>query len=147
MTSHTRIHALFATALIAIALLPACSDLPQARAQVASVEARAEHGVVERIVVEQGGAPSEVGTVIGGIAGGVLGHQIGHGGGNTAATIAGALGGAYAGHEIQKAHEAPRYRITVRLDNGAILEMKQAPDANLRVGDRVSVVDDRIYRE
>ena len=85
--------------------------------------------------------------MLGGLAGGVIGHQIGSGRGNTAATIAGAIGGAVIGTEIEKKQvQGSRYRITVRLDSGSTLIVEDTRDVNLRVGDRVRVENNRIYR-
>ena len=92
-------------------------------------------------------APTGLGAVLGGVAGGVLGHQIGNGRGNTAATIAGALGGALVGNNIEKANDRDRYRVDVRLDGGAHLEITEVGEGELRVGDRVRVVNNRVYRE
>ena len=90
--------------------------------------------------------PTGLGAVIGGIAGGILGHQIGSGSGNTVATIAGALGGAYAGNQIEKSTDRDRYRVIVRLENGARLTVGEVGEGQLRVGDRVRVVGNRVYR-
>ena len=88
-----------------------------------------------------------VGTILGGIAGGVIGHQIGSGTGNTVATIAGAIGGAFVGNEIEKSEvHGSRYRITVRLDSGSVLVVEDSRDVDLRVGDRVRVENNRVYR-
>jgi outer membrane lipoprotein SlyB len=109
----------------------------------------AEDGKVEAIELYRTSDNKLVngGTVVGGIAGGVIGHQIGSGRGNTAATIAGALGGALLGNEIEKKQtQATRYRITVRLDSGSSLIVEDQRDLNLRVGDRVRIEDDHIYR-
>jgi len=38
------------------------------------------------------------------------------------------------------------FRITVRLDSGSTLIVEDTRDINLRVGDRVRVENDRIYR-
>jgi hypothetical protein len=38
-------------------------------------------------------------------------------------------------------------RITVRLDSGSSLVIEDTREVNLRVGDRVRVEDNRIYRE
>ena len=84
--------------------------------------------------------------MIGGIAGGILGHQIGSGSGNTVATIAGALGGAYAGNQIERANERDRYRVIVRLENGARLTVGEVGEGQLRVGDRVRIVGNRVFR-
>ena len=40
-----------------------------------------------------------------------------------------------------------RYRVTVRLDGGAILETDEAGDGAFRVGDRVRFANGRIHRE
>lgn len=108
-----------------------------------------EYGKVEAIEIYRGSdnRPIGVGTVLGGIAGGVIGHQIGSGRGNTAATIAGTIGGAVVGNEIEKKQvQGSRYRITVRLDSGSTLIVEDTRDVNLRVGDRVRVVNNRIER-
>ena len=123
-------------------------------AQTASVvqakdPARVEYGTVEAIEIHRSAdrPPINTGTVVGGIAGGVIGHQIGSGRGNTAATIAGAIGGAVVGNEIEKKQtHVSRYRITVRLDSGSSLIVDDTRDGNLRVGDRVRVEDNQLYR-
>jgi len=113
---------------------------------------RAEHidyGVVEAIDVYREGSSSPIsaGSVLGGLAGGVIGHQIGSGRGRDVATIAGVLGGAYVGNNIQKSNEKDRYRITVRLDNGTRMVLEEVGEGELRVGDRVHVVNNRVYRD
>ena len=107
-----------------------------------------EYGVVEALEWHRDGEPrpTGLGAVIGGIAGGILGHQIGSGSGNTVATIAGALGGAYAGNQIEKSTDRDRYRVIVRLENGARLTVGEVGEGQLRVGDRVRVVGNRVYR-
>jgi len=136
--------------LIVTASVAACADLPPpGYAGAPRVEERVEYGVVDQIDLyrEGGGAPTGLGAVLGGIAGGVIGHQIGSGRGNTVGTIAGALGGAYAGNEIQRSNQADRYRIGVRLDNGARLEVEEVGEGELRIGDRVRVVNNRVFRD
>jgi outer membrane lipoprotein SlyB len=109
---------------------------------------RVEYGVVEAIDWYRDGqsTPTGLGAIVGGVAGGVLGHQIGSGRGNTAATIAGAIGGALVGNQIERSHPRDRYRIVVRLDNGAALSFSEVGEGELRVGDRVRVVNGRVYR-
>ena len=108
---------------------------------------RARHRRSDRDLPQRGQSTCQRGTVLGGLAGGVIGHQIGSGRGNTAATIAGAVGGAVVGTEIEKKHvQGSRYRITVRLDSGSTLIVEDTRDVNLRVGDRVRVDNNRIYR-
>ena len=112
------------------------------------VEQRTEYGVVESIEMYRngGGSPIGLGTIIGGIAGGILGHQIGGGVGNTAATIAGTVGGAVVGNQIEQANERDRYRVIVRLDSGGSVALTQVGQGELRVGDRVRIVNSRVYR-
>jgi outer membrane lipoprotein SlyB len=112
------------------------------------VAQRVEYGVVEGLDLYREGssAPTGLGAIIGGIAGGIIGHQFGAGSGNTAATIGGAVVGGLAGNEIQKSTGHDRYRIRVRLDSGGTLEVADAGEGQLRVGDRVRVVNGRVYR-
>jgi outer membrane lipoprotein SlyB len=108
-----------------------------------------QYGVIDGIdYVQRGSSPSGAGAVVGGIAGGVIGHQIGSGRGNTAATIAGAIGGALVGNEVEQRHsrEGEDYRIGVRLDDGSYRTFI-LPSTDLRIGDRVAVAGDRIYRQ
>ena len=116
---------------------------------VSAYPVRIEYGTVENIELFRTGnaGPIGIGAILGGVAGGVIGHQIGSGRGNTAATIAGAIGGAIVGNEVEKSREAERYRITVRLDAGATLAVTEVGQGELRVGDRVRVIDNRVYRE
>jgi outer membrane lipoprotein SlyB len=109
---------------------------------------RVEYGVVEHIDLyrEGGGAPLGLGAVIGGIAGGIIGHQFGAGVGNTAATIGGAVAGGLVGNQIERSSARDRYRITVRLDSGGTITTSDVGEGELRIGDRVRVIDGRIYR-
>ena len=117
-------------------------DAPPAVAQ------RSEYGVVERIEMyrDGAGAPVGLGAILGGVAGGIIGHQFGSGSGNTAATIAGAVGGAVVGNEIQRSNAQDRYRVLVRLDSGGLLALDRVGEGQLRVGDRVQIVNNRVYR-
>ena len=139
---------LLAAVLAGASTLYACADAPRIDS-APRVEQRIEYGVVERIDLYREGnsAPEGLGMVLGGIAGGVLGHQVGSGRGKDLATVAGAVGGAYAGHQMQQANSRDRYRIGVRLDNGTRLEVTEVGEGQLRVGDRVRVVDGRVFRD
>lgn len=112
------------------------------------VAQRTEYGVVERIEMYRGGsnAPIGLGAIIGGVAGGIIGHQFGGGSGNTAATIAGALAGGAIGNEVERANADERFRIVVRLDSGGSVALDQVGQGELRVGDRVRIVNNRVYR-
>jgi outer membrane lipoprotein SlyB len=115
---------------------------------VAEQPVRVEYGTVESIEMFRADQPGPInlGTILGGVAGGVIGHQIGGGRGNTAATIAGALGGALVGNEMEKSSQQDRYRVIVRLDSGATLAVPEVGQGELRVGDRVRVINNRVYR-
>ncbi len=116
----------------------------------AIAQGQVDYGTVTAIEIYRASdnQPINAGTVIGGIAGGVIGHQIGSGGGKTAATIVGTIGGAVVGNQIEKNNvQRSRYRITVKLDSGSSLIVEDTRDINLRVGDRVRVEDNRIYRQ
>ena len=86
--------------------------------------------------------------MLGGVAGGVIGHQIGGGRGKTAATIVGAIGGAVVGNEIEKKQVQGCCATGSRCGSipGSTLIVEDTRDVNLRVGDRVRVENDRIYR-
>ena len=106
-------------------------------------------GTVDRIEVVNRSASNYVaGTVIGGIIGGLIGTQIGSGRGQTAATIAGAIGGAAAGNVIEGRRRADHetFRVTVRLDNGAMQTVTQHDINDLHTGDRVRLEGNFISR-
>jgi outer membrane lipoprotein SlyB len=112
------------------------------------VTQRTEYGVVEAIQMYRPGnsAPIGLGAIIGGVAGGIIGHQFGGGSGNTAATIAGALAGGAIGHEVERTQTGEQFRVIVRLDSGGTLALDQVGQGELRVGDRVRIVNGRVYR-
>ncbi|MET4579329.1 glycine zipper 2TM domain-containing protein [Ottowia thiooxydans] len=101
-------------------------------------------------MVRAGGSSGVAGAAIGGVAGGVLGNQVGGGSGRTAATVVGAIGGALIGNAVERNSAAGRgadvYRVTVRLDNGGTqsFDYQQAP--NVRIGERVRVDGNQLYR-
>ena len=135
--------------LAAAATMMGCADLDAPRADPAPrVVETIQYGVVDRIELYRVGSdePAVLGTILGGLAGGVIGHQIGGGRGNDVATVAGALGGAYVGNKIEKSREGDRYRITVRLEDGTRLVLEQMGEGELRIGDRVKVVNGRVLR-
>jgi outer membrane lipoprotein SlyB len=141
--------AVVAVCVLVAASLAGCADvnLPEFETTPRVVE-RIEYGVVEHIDLYQEGRsqPTGIGAVLGGIAGGVIGHQVGSGRGNDVATVAGAIGGALAGKAIEKSQQGDRYRITVRLDDGKTLVLEQIGEGELRLGDRVRIVNNRVYR-
>ncbi|MFD2365898.1 glycine zipper 2TM domain-containing protein [Pseudoduganella sp. GCM10020061] len=106
------------------------------------------YGTIDSITVTRGASSGlGAGAVVGGVVGGLVGSQVGSGSGRTAATAAGAIAGAVAGNEIQKnRNERDMYQISVRMDNGDYRTVVQDSVADLRVGNRVRVVDGRVYR-
>lgn len=110
----------------------------------------AAYGVVDSIQIVQAstGGSGVGGAVVGGLVGGVVGNQIGGGSGRTLATAAGAVGGALVGNQIQRNNQQTRdvYQVGVRLDNGAYQSMTLDSINNLRVGDRVRIENNRVFR-
>ncbi len=148
--------------LACVALAACCVVSLGARAAAASsrgdslyedaAEASAAYGTVS--AVESGGgvaadAPRGSGAVIGGVLGAVIGRQMADGsrGKNIAAAV-GAGVGALIGHEIEKNVRRDRggVRVTVRLDDGRTRRFDVKDSDGLRVGDRVRIDGDRLYR-
>lgn len=71
---------------------------------------------------------------------------MGGGRGTTAATIAGALGGAYVGNEMERSTGREHHRVIVRPDDGGMLALQDVGEGQLRMGDRVRVIGNRVYR-
>lgn len=107
------------------------------------------YGTIDNIqVVRASGGTSGSGAVVGGIVGALVGNQVGSGSGKTAATVAGAVGGAAIGNSVEANRNEGRdmYQISIRLDNGDYRTVTQDSVYDLRVGNRVRVVDGRAYR-
>lgn len=107
------------------------------------------YGTIDSIqLVSTSGNSTGVGAVVGGVVGGLLGNQVGGGSGRTAATAAGVIGGAVVGNEIEKNKQQTSgvYQIGVRLENGGYHTVSQESISDLRVGDRVPIQNDRVYR-
>ena len=108
------------------------------------------YGTIDSIqAVRGGGQTSGGGAVVGGLVGALVGNQIGSGSGRTAATVAGAVGGAAIGNNVEanrNASSQDMYQINIRLDNGEYRSVTQDSVYDLRVGNRVRMVDGRVYR-
>jgi outer membrane lipoprotein SlyB len=114
-----------------------------------STTASSMYGTIDSITVtRQSGTSGATGAVVGGVIGGLVGNQVGSGSGRTAATAAGALAGAVVGSNMEqnRAGDRDMYQISVRLDNGDYRTIVQDSVYDLRVGNRVRVVDGRVYR-
>ncbi len=143
-----------AGALCASALLAACASSPMpasvsssSNASVASVD----YGIIESIEATQvARGTSGTGAVVGGLVGALAGNQVGSGTGRTAATVAGAVGGAVVGNKMEAdraSQTQDMVQIRVRSDNGGYRTVVQDSASGLRVGDRVRIVDGRVYRD
>ena len=119
-----------------------------------SVPARGtEYGRVSNIYAlqsQRSGHTTGAGAVIGAVVGGVLGNQIGGGSGRTAATGVGIVGGALAGNAIEGRNYDDRgatgYRVVISLDQGGQRDYDVNSPGDLRVGDRVRMVNGQISR-
>jgi len=91
-----------------------------------------------------------IGAVVGGLAGAALGSTIGGGSGRTAATVLGGVAGAMAGSHIMRNQQglttAPGYRVTIQTDTGLSRVYEVGATGDLRVGDRVRIENNVIYR-
>ncbi|RJG20480.1 glycine zipper 2TM domain-containing protein [Massilia cavernae] len=109
------------------------------------------YGTIDSIQVTRGGSSgaSGAGAVVGGLVGAAVGSQVGSGSGRTAATVAGAVGGAALGHKVERDRamdDRDMYQINIRMDNGEYRSVVQDSVYDLRVGNRVRIVDGRAYR-
>jgi outer membrane lipoprotein SlyB len=146
-----------AITLSATALLTGCSSTPRDPYTTGSTynsgsydsTASMGYGTIDNIQVVRGSAGTTGGgAVVGGIVGALVGNQVGSGSGRTAATVAGAVGGAAIGNSVENNRSGTRdmYQISIRLDNGDYRTVVQDSVYDLRVGNRVRVVDGRAYR-
>jgi outer membrane lipoprotein SlyB len=109
-------------------------------------------GVIDSIQTTPAGSSGNamgIGAVLGGVVGGLLGNQVGGGTGRTAATVAGAIGGAMVGNQVEQRNNTQlrnMYQIGVRLDNGSYQTVMQDNVADLQIGNRVRIENDRVYR-
>ena len=107
------------------------------------------YGTIDSIQVVRGSGNTGGGAVVGGLVGALVGNQIGSGSGRTAATVAGAVGGAVVGNQVEanrNANGQDMSQINIRLDNGEYRSVTQDSVYDLRVGNRVRMVDGRVYR-
>lgn len=108
------------------------------------------YGTIESIQVVQGSnRTSGAGAILGGVVGALAGNQVGSGSGRTAATVAGGVAGAAIGNRVEGNRQAAgneMYQVNVRMDNGEYRTVTQDSVYDLRVGNRVRIVDGRVYR-
>ncbi|PWF41910.1 glycine zipper 2TM domain-containing protein [Massilia glaciei] len=108
------------------------------------------YGTIDSIQVTRGpGQTSGAGAIVGGMVGALAGHQVGGGDGKKIATAVGAVGGALVGNQIEANRNGggrDMYQIGIRLENGDYRTIVQDSVYDLRIGNRVRVVDGRVYR-
>ena len=107
-----------------------------------------DYGVVRAIdIIPVSSRPSGAGVILGAIVGGVVGNQFGSGTGRAATTVGGAVAGAVAGNAIEKRtrRDDEVYRVSVRFEDGSIREYDYQRIDDLRVGDRVRLVNGQLH--
>ena len=140
---------LAALMLVTATLVTGCATNSPQSSYSSSQPESGSYGTIESIQMTRANQNSSgAGAVAGGLVGALLGNQVGSGRGRTAATVAGAVGGAVVGNEVEKnrAQGQDAYQISVRLDNGDYRTIVQDSVQDLRVGNRVRMVDGRAYR-
>jgi outer membrane lipoprotein SlyB len=108
-----------------------------------------QYGVVQNIeTVRAQSQTSGGGAVVGGLIGGLVGHQVDHGARKDLATGVGVVAGAIIGNEVEKnnrgAHDL--YRVTVQTERGGMRSFDYASLNDLRIGDRVRIENNQLYR-
>lgn len=131
-----------------VAVLSGCASTQQPQQIGYISNDSSTYGTIDSIVVMQPRGTSGVGAVTGGLIGGLLGNQVGGGAGRAVATAAGAVGGAVVGNNVEGNRNAGKeeYQISVRMDNGETRIVQQDSVYDLRVGNRVRLIDGRLYR-
>ena len=142
-----------------LALLSACATHPQQTASNAPVyspsrgaqSAPTGYGVVRSIesISTASEQPRGGGAVVGGIVGAIVGRQFADSNhGKNVGTVAGAVGGALIGNEIEKnsRRDGQGVRVNVQLDQGGVRSFDFQSISELRVGDRVRIDGNQLYR-
>ena len=141
---------------LTLVMLAACASRPQAtNAPVYSssrtAPAAVSYGVVRAIeAVNAGGEQaSGTGAVVGGVIGAVVGRQFADSNsGKNVGTVAGAVGGALIGNEVEKnaRREQQTVRVNVQVDHGGMRSFEFKSVGDLRIGDRVRIEGNQLYR-
>ncbi|MES2957300.1 MAG: glycine zipper 2TM domain-containing protein [Pseudomonadota bacterium] len=143
---------------LVLTLLSACASRPQATnapvyspSRGGAANATVAYGVVRSIdpIGTAGEQPQGGGAVLGGIIGAVVGRQFGDSNsGKNVGTVAGAVSGALIGNEVEKntRREQQALRVTVQLERGGVRSFDYRSLGDLRVGDRVRVEGNQLYR-
>lgn len=145
-----------ATSAFCVALLGACANYNTARPNEPVYSPRGGYSSVAygqvRSIESLGAsadAPRGGGAVLGGIVGAIVGRQFADGPrGENVGTVVGAVGGALIGNEIEKnsRRESNAVRVNVSLDGGGVRSFDFKSIGDLRVGDRVRIEGNQLYR-
>lgn len=141
-----------AATLVAVALAGCAVQPPPYQPPVQSGarnHSGVQYGAVQSIdTVRAQNQTSGGGALLGGAAGALIGHQIDHGGKRAAATVVGIVAGALIGNEIEKNQRGAKdfYRVAVRMDDGAVRAFDYQSLGDIRIGDRVRVENNLVYR-
>lgn len=150
-------------AVIALTALGACAHDPGAyayggqdgRYQQPGATSRDGYNVAYGVVTAieparaSGGSATGAGALLGGVIGAVIGRQVaGRGDARTAGTFAGAVAGALIGNHVEgrRSAEGMQARVSVQLDRGGVITLDGADINDLRVGERVRIENNRLYR-
>lgn len=88
------------------------------------------------------GTSTGIGRLGGGVAGGVAGSAIGSGRGSIITAVIGAVGGAFAGDAVERGvTRGKATRFYIRRDDGSVVNVVQTNEAQMRVGDRVMMLE------
>ncbi len=150
----------FAVPALVLVLLTACAGNRTNRVNepvyspsrsAAPAPANVAYGVVRSIETSNvsGDAAQGGGAVIGGIIGAVVGRQFADSNhGKNVGTVAGAVGGALIGNEVEKntRREQQGVRVNVQLEQGGVRSFEFKSSGDLRVGDRVRIEGNQLYR-
>lgn len=146
----------FVLSATAIALLGACAGTPSTRTPEPVYSPRSSSVVVSYGVVrsvEAVGIPQDqpqgAGAMVGGIVGAVVGRQFADSShGKNVGMVAGAVGGAIVGNEMEKnaRRDQNNVRVTVQLDHGGTRAFEFKSAGELRVGDRVRIEGNQLFR-
>jgi len=141
---------------LTLVMLAGCASRPQATSAPVysssrTAPAAVSYGVVRAIeAVNAGGEQaSGTGAVVGGVIGAVVGRQFADSNsGKNVGTVAGAVGGALIGNEVEKnaRREQQTVRVNVQVDHGGMRSFEFKSVGDLRVGDRVRIDGNQLYR-
>ena len=145
---------------LVLALLTACAGNRTNRVNepvyspsrtTAPAQVSVAYGVVRSIEASSvaGDQAQGGGAVLGGIIGAVVGRQFADSNhGKNVGTVAGAVGGALIGNEVEKnsRREQQGVRVNVQLEQGGVRTFDFKSSGELRVGDRVRIEGNQLFR-